>query len=235
MSARAPTRKRGNGVAKILLLEDDPFLGKALIVQLETAGHEVIWQSTIVQARASEAIDKFDLFIFDVNLPDGSGLEFCDEVRKKGSKLPIIMLTARTDDDSEVNGFESGANDYIKKPFSNKALLARIQMLLREPFLKEDKIRVGPVLVLVDQRKVIVDGNDLNLNRREFDIFARLAKTPGIVLSREQLLDSMDGEDILDRAVDSHFSHIRTKLKKLGIDSVSIRSVYGVGYTLEVA
>jgi two-component system OmpR family response regulator len=222
-------------VAKILLLEDDPFLGRALQVQLKTAGHEVTWQQTVMQAQASEATQIFELMILDVNLPDGSGLDLCHGFRQKGVKLPILILTAKTDEESEVSGFECGANDYIKKPFNNKVLIARIQALLREPFIKEEKIRVGPLVILVDQRKAQIDGVELQLNRREFDIFVRLARTPGIVLSREQLLVAVDGENSLDRVVDSHFSHIRMKLKKMGIESIAIRSVYGVGYTLEVA
>jgi len=169
-----------------------------------------------------------------VNLPDGSGLEFCKQERSRGVKNPIIVLTARTDDDSVVSGFECGANDYVKKPFSNRELLARIQSLLKEPFLQEEKIRVGPIVILMGQRKVMIDNQDIRLNRREFDIFVHLAKSPGVVLSREQLLQGLDTGDILDRTIDSHFSHIRAKLKKTGVDSVMIRSVYGVGYTLEV-
>jgi two-component system, OmpR family, response regulator len=222
-------------MAKILLLEDDPFLGKGLAIQLKTGGHEVSWQTSLAGARSVEETQAFDLFIFDVNLPDGSGLDLCAEFRAKGSKLPILILTAKTDEDSVVNGFESGANDYVKKPFNNRELLARIQFLLREPFLKEEKIRVGPIMVLVDQRKVVIEGRDLELNRREFEIFRHLAKSPGAVLSREQIITAMDpAENILDRTIDSHFSHIRAKLKKNGVDTVFIRSVYGVGYTLEV-
>lgn len=221
-------------MAKILLLEDDPFLGKGLAVQLKTSGHEVDWQPTVAQARNSAATTEFDLMILDVNLPDGSGLEFCRQERNRGVKNPIIVLTARTDDDSVVSGFECGANDYVKKPFSNRELLARIQSLLKEPFLQEEKIRVGPIVILMGQRKVLIDNQDIRLNRREFDIFVHLAKSPGVVLSREQLLQGLDTGDILDRTIDSHFSHIRAKLKKTGVDSVLIRSVYGVGYTLEV-
>src|SRR2546422_335972 len=104
-------------MAQILLLEDDPFLGKGLSVQLKAAGYDVTWQPTVLQAKASVATTQFDLLILDVNLPDGSGLEFCKAERDRGVKNPIIVLTARTDDDSVVSGFECGANDYVKKPF----------------------------------------------------------------------------------------------------------------------
>lgn len=223
-------------MARILLLEDDPFLGKGLMVQLNAAGHDVDWCSTVAHAKQASSANAFDLLILDVNLPDGSGMDFCRQERAMGRKNPIIMLTARTDDDSVVSGFECGANDYVKKPFSNRELLARLQSLLREPFVKDEKIRVGPIVIFVAQRKVEVDGAEIPLNRREFDIFVHLAQAPGIVLSREQLLQNLNsGGDIMDRTIDSHFSHIRAKLKKFGVSSVAIRSVYGVGYTLEIS
>ena len=222
-------------MARILLLEDDPILGKGLMIHLQLAGYEVVWESLIAKARASEASGKFDLLILDVNLPDGSGFDLCRDLRKAGSRLPIMMLTARSDDDSIEAGFESGANDYIRKPFSNRELLVRIQAQLKEPFLRDEQIRCGPVLVLVEKRRVLIDGQDMEFNRREFDIFTHLAKSPGAVLSREQLITALDrGDNILDRTIDSHFSHIRIKLKKKGVQNVSIRSVYGVGYALEL-
>lgn len=221
-------------MANILLVEDDPVLGKGLMLQLQSAGHNIHWETNLQKARQSDSHGPFDLLLLDVNLPDGSGLDFCREVRQTGKRLPIIMLTARTDDDSVVTGFESGANDYVKKPFSNRELLARIQTQLKEPFLREEQLRAGPVLVLVKQRRVMIDGQDMELNRREFDIFTHLIKSPGAILSREQLIVAIDSADnILDRTIDSHFSHIRSKLKKKGVQNVSIRSVYGVGYTLE--
>lgn len=222
-------------MAKILLLEDDPVLGKGLMINLNAAGHEVTWETKIESARIQEAEKAFDLLLLDVNLPDGSGLDFCTSVRQRGSRLPILMLTARTDEDSVVKGFEYGANDYVKKPFSTRELLARIQSHLKEPFARGEQMRLGPITVLLDQRRVLIDNVDLELNRREFDIFCHLVKAPGAVLSREQLLNSLgNGDNILDRTIDSHFSHIRAKLKKKSINRVTIKSVYGVGYTLEI-
>jgi DNA-binding response OmpR family regulator len=222
-------------MARILLVEDDPILAKGLQLNLRSAGHEVAWESRITTAQAREAQAPVDLILLDVNLPDGSGLDFCRTLRSKGSRLPIIMLTAKADEDSVVGGIEAGANDYIRKPFSTRELLARIQSQLKEPFQREDQIRSGPVLVLLGQRKVLIEGADLELNRREFDIFAHLVKSPGTILSRDQILNAMNkGDEVLDRTIDSHFSHIRAKLKKKDVKNVVIRSVYGVGYTLEI-
>ncbi|NJL24629.1 MAG: response regulator transcription factor [Calothrix sp. SM1_5_4] len=222
-------------MSRILLLEDDPILGKALLAYLQSAGHAVTLVSHPLQAREAEADGQFDLLLLDVNLPDGSGFDFCGEMREKGSRLPIIMLTARSDEDSVVTGFESGANDYIRKPVSNRELLARVQTHLNEPMKRDEQIRFGPILVLIGQRKVLIDGREIDFNRREFDIFSQLIRNPGIVLSREQVIAALNsGDNILDRTIDSHFSHIRSKLKKLNISHVQIRSVYGVGYKLEV-
>lgn len=222
-------------MAKILLVEDDPVLGRGLSMNLQRAGHEVTWEHRLQNARTAEAAIPFDLLILDVNLPDGSGFDLCREMRNKGSRLPILMLTARTDEDSVVTGISSGANDYIRKPFSLRELEARIQLQLKEPFQRDEQLRRGPVLILFSQRKVLINGVDMEFNRREFDIFAQMLRNNGAVMSREQLLMALNGNDnIMDRTIDSHFSHIRAKLKKHQITNVAIRSVYGVGYTLEI-
>jgi DNA-binding response OmpR family regulator len=222
-------------MARILLLEDDPVLGKGLQVHLQATGFEVTWFTHLAEARRQALADAFDLLLLDVNLPDGTGFDFCRELRVQGSTLPVVMLTARADEDSVVTGFDSGANDYVRKPFSNRELVARIQTHLKERGAREGEIRLGPIRVLPDQRRVLVDGVDLGLNRREFEIFSCLIRVPGGVLTREQLIDALSTADnILDRTIDSHFSHIRTKLKKNAVNSVLIRAVYGVGYKLEL-
>lgn len=221
-------------MAKILYVEDDPVLGKGLTVHLQASGHDVVWETTIAKAREAEATNPFEVLLLDVNLPDGSGLDFCHELRKRGSKLPVIVLTARSDDDSLVTGFECGANDYMKKPFSNRELVTRIQYHLKEPFMREVQIRNGPVLILLNQRKVLVNGTEIDFNRREFDIFVHLVKNPGTIMSREQLITAIGSENMLDRTIDSHLSHIRGRLKTANASQVTIRSVYGVGYTMDI-
>jgi DNA-binding response OmpR family regulator len=222
-------------MAKILLIEDDPILAKGLQVNLRQAGHEVAWEARLSSALEREAQTPIDLILLDVNLPDGSGIDFCRDLRQKGSRLPIIMLTAQTDEDSVVVGIEAGANDYIRKPFSTRELLARIQSQLKEPFQREDQIRTGPVIILLAQRKILIEGVELELNRREFEIFTHLVRNAGAVTTRDQILATMsNGDEVLDRTIDSHFSHIRSKLKKTGIKAITIRSVYGVGYTLDI-
>src|SRR5205085_8663007 len=131
-----------------------------------------------------------------------------------GVRLPIVILTAQSDEDSVVAGLTAGANDYIRKPFGNRELIARIKTALREPKKREENVHFGNVIVLRDQRRVIIDQHAIDLNRREFDIFNYLVQQGDSVVSRENLLQFLDREgEILDRTLDSHISHIRSKLK----------------------
>lgn len=222
-------------MARILLLEDDPILGKGLKANLETAGHRVTWETTLKSAHQKNESEAFELMILDLNLPDGTGLAFCQQMREKGSRIPILILSARTDEDTVETCFDNGADDYVKKPFSQRELNARIKSALREPALRDEQIRAGPVLILVDQRRVLVDGIEVDLKRREFDIFTYLTRNLGAVVSREKIIEALSsGEDLDDRTVDSHLSHIRSRLKKSSVAGVQILSVYGVGYRLEI-
>jgi DNA-binding response OmpR family regulator len=221
-------------MAKILLLEDDPILGKSLEVALKSEDHQVSWCHTMNDGQKAFHSQALDLLIVDVNLPDGTGYDFTQQVREGGSRLPVLMLTARNDEDSVVQGFESGANDYVRKPFSQKELFARIRVLLKEVLQNEEKIRSGPILVLTSQRRILIKDEEVGLNRREFDIFLYLARHLDAVVRREDILERLDsGSEIFDRTVDSHVSHIRSKLKRKGVTAVQIESVYGVGYRLK--
>jgi DNA-binding response OmpR family regulator len=218
----------------ILLVEDDPVLGAGIKMNLEMESYQISWARDLRSARESNQQNKFDLIVLDLGLPDGNGMSLCKELRESGSRLPIIMLTAQADEESVVSGLSAGANDYIRKPFGNRELLARIKTTLREPSLREDQLRFGNILVLRDQRRVLIDQHTIDLNRREFDIFTYLVNHGDTVVSRESLLQFLDREgEILDRTLDSHISHIRAKLKKAEVTTVSIASVYGVGYRLE--
>lgn len=221
-------------MSHILLVEDDPILGSGIKLNLEMEKYQVSWSRDLRTAREMNESNKFDLVILDLGLPDGTGLSFCKDLRAAGSRLPIIMLTAQSDEDSVVSGLGAGANDYVRKPFGNRELLARIKTALRDPTAREDQVRFGNILILRDQRRVMVDQNPIDLNRREFDIFTYLVNHGDSVVSRESLLQFLDREgEILDRTLDSHISHIRAKLKKAEVTSVTIASVYGIGYRLE--
>jgi len=221
-------------MSTILLVEDDPILGRSLVVSLEIEGYKLTWAKDLRSGLDAESKGQFDLIILDVNLPDGSGLDLCVAVRAKMSRIPIIFLTAKTDESSVVAGFEAGANDYVKKPFGNRELFARIKATLREPVRRDVQLRFGDLLLLTEKRQVFNKELEIDLNRREFDILTVFVQNSETVVTREKLLSFLDKEgEIFDRTIDSHVSHIRSKLKKSGLESLQITSVYGVGYRLE--
>jgi DNA-binding response OmpR family regulator len=218
----------------LMLVEDDPILGRGLSVSLELEGFKILWLKDFKSALEAIENEQYEIVILDVNLPDGSGLELCSKIRIKNTKVPIIFLTAKTDEDSVVAGFTVGANDYVKKPFGNRELLARIKALLREPPRRDIRLNFGDLSILPEKRQVFVKEIEIEFNRREFDILNIFMRSSEAVVTREALLNALDKEgEIFDRTIDSHVSHIRAKLKKANVETVQITSVYGVGYRLE--
>lgn len=223
-------------MSTIFLLEDDPLIGKAIRLQLELENYKVEWVQTLAEAKRHHAECKADMYLLDINLPDGSGFDFCQWLRNEGQQTPIVFLTARTDEESVVQGFENGANDYVRKPFSQRELIARIRNQLSETKATLELVRFAG-LTLIKNQQVLKNGEALiSLNRREFEILTTFFEHPETIVSREQLIERLaSGEEIFDRTVDSHISHIRSKLQKNGITAVKINSVYGQGYRLEKA
>lgn len=222
-------------MAQIFLLEDDPILGKAIQLQLELESYDVHWSKSLQEARKNYgAAAGIDLFLLDVNLPDGDGFAFCKWLRQEGVQTPVIFLTARTDEDSVVRGFDEGANDYIRKPFAHREVLARIKNQLSDKKPSLDLIRYAGLTLVKNQQILRTGTSFINLNRREFEILMIFFSQPETIISREQLISGFSaGEEIFDRTVDSHISHIRTRLQKNGVSSIKITSVYGQGYRLE--
>lgn len=220
----------------ILLVEDDPGLARGLQVNLELEGYKVSAAPTLSSADKIFPSKVFDLIILDLNLPDGSGFDFLTQVRSSGCKTPVIILTAQTHEDAVVEGLQRGANDYMRKPFGNKELFARIKAVLKQPILKEEQIRYADVVLLVEQRLIRHKDRNIEINRREFDILKYLVQRADKVVTRESLIQDMDKDsEIYDRTIDSHISHLRSKLKQNQIISIKISSVYGIGYRLEKA
>ncbi len=220
----------------ILLVEDDPAIARSLQVNLELEGYQTFWASTLKSAHQINEKEKLGLVILDLGLTDGNGFDFLSDVRKTGSRLPIIILTAKTDEDFVVEGLQRGANDYMKKPFGNKELIARIKAILREPNHRDIQLRYGDLLLLIDQRVAKYHEKSIELNRREFDLLHFLVLHADTIVNREFLLRSLDKEgEIFDRTIDSHISHLRSRFRSSGVKSIKISSVYGVGYRLEKA
>lgn len=222
-------------MSTILILEDDLMVGKSVQMQLGLEGFKVRWAQTIAEAQSCVlASQPDDLFLIDVGLPDGEGYEFCHWLRRNGVQSPIIFLSARVDEESIIKGFAQGANDYIRKPYSLREMIARIQNQLSDKKPSLELLRFAG-LTLVRNQQLLKHGESIiNLNRREFEILTVFFERPETIVTREQLIQRLSAaEEIFDRTVDSHISHIRAKLAKSEISGVRINSVYGQGYRLE--
>lgn len=219
--------------AKILLVEDDPQISKSLSMGLSFGGYEVATAENLSQAWMKFSAHPYDLLLLDVNLPDGTGIEFCQRVRAAGKELPVIFLSARTDEETVVQGISSGGDDYIRKPFGIEELKVRMNNLLKKSGPPRHVLQAGPLLLDLEKRTATLQGEPLTLGRREFDILAFLAKKAGDVATRDHILANLDEKpDLYDRTIDSHMSHLRRKLRDAG-EGVQIVAVYGVGYRLQ--
>ena len=222
-------------MSRILLVEDDPALGKSLKFALEKESYDVQWVDTIAGAEAKAMEKVFDLVALDLNLPDGNGLTFAKWMAKNRPQIPVLMITASNDEESVVAGFEAGAVDYVKKPFNNRELFARLKVVLRGRNNQQFKaLHYGEITIQPDQRVAKVGENTVELNRRQFQILCHFVANAESVVTRDNLIAALDkSEEMIDRTIDSHISHLRTKLRKAGAASVQISPVYGLGYRLE--
>jgi DNA-binding response OmpR family regulator len=228
---------------QILLVEDDPLISKSLKMSLGYKEYQVFVAGDLATAKKLFSEHTFDLLILDVNLPDGMSFPFCKSVREKDSQLPIIMLTARTDEESAVQGMTSGADDYVRKPFGINELLVRMQKLLERNTKLAKEIKYGPLKISSSKRMAWAYERELSLGKKEFDILHLLISKQGEVVTREEIVRVFGGEDseVYDRTVDSHLSHLRKKLRDCmsaenttGEQAIQITPVYGVGYRLEI-
>ncbi len=219
---------------KILLVEDDPLIAKSLKLSLGYQGFELIHSDTLAAARSSIETGKFDLFILDINLPDGLGFELCEELRRTQYFVPILMLTAKTDEDSVVKAIGLGADDYVRKPFGVKELVARMNRLLERKTKAPKLLEFGILKMDLNKRQAWASEIELSLGRREFEILRLLMQKDGDVTTRDEILSALDEEiAIYDRTIDSHLSHLRKKIREAGALQIQISPVYGVGYRLE--
>jgi DNA-binding response OmpR family regulator len=222
---------RGTG-GVLLLVEDDDSIGRLVKQYLEQQdGWRVVWLRAGEGAVTELRQHPIRLVVLDIGLPGIDGFEVCRRIRA-GSKVPIIMLTARDEEPDRVAGLELGADDYVSKPFSPRELSARIKAILRRSEQRnEDEVLSAREIVLRrDSREVAVGGAPVELTSKEFDLLACFLEHPGIVLSRERLLDLVWGMTYPGgtRTVDMHVAQLR---RKLG-DAEGIRTVRGAGYKL---
>ena len=226
----------GAGTGGVLLLvEDDDAIGRLVKSYLEQQdGWRVLWLRTGEEAITELRRHPVRLVVLDIGLPGMDGFEVCRTLRAH-SKVPIVMLTARDEEPDRVAGLELGADDYVSKPFSPRELAARIKAILRRAEHRDpsEVLISGPIELRRDEHDVTVDGSVVNLTSKEFDLLACFLEHPGIVLSRERLLDLVWGMTYPGgtRTVDVHVAQLR---RKLG-NPESIRTVRGSGYKLVAA
>jgi len=223
---------------RILIVEDEPGIADTLQYALRTEGFEPVCCATGEEALASARAEPPALVILDVGLPDTSGFEVFKRLRAS-SDVPVVFLTARSDEIDRVVGLELGADDYIAKPFSPRELVARVRGILRrstKPVTSSVVVPAPTLPVVVDEgrRQIRFYGRALELSRYEFGLLQTLASRPGHVFSRDALLDRVwgDATESLDRTVDAHVKTLRAKMKLVAPALEPIRTHRGSGYAL---
>jgi DNA-binding response OmpR family regulator len=224
---------------KVLVVDDEDHIVELARLYLTREGYEVEGVGDGSQALARFAQVKPDLVVLDIMLPGSDGLAICKEIRKQ-SQVPIIMLTARDEVTDKVVGLEVGADDYLTKPFHPQELVARAKALLRRARLEPDApklVRAGKLEVDLERHEVRHEQAKVQLRPKEFDLLTLLARHPGRVFQRSELLDLVWGYDFpgYTRTVDVHVQQLREKLAAAGVTEPSIETVWGVGYRLELA
>ena len=217
----------------ILVVDDERHIIDLIRLYLEKEGFAVVAAHDGEEALALHARHEPDLVVLDLMLPKIDGFEVCREIRRRGD-TPILMVTARTDDVDAIVGLELGADDYVTKPFNPRALVARVKAILRRTGSTARggrPIEVGALRIDPRRREASVADRRLELRFREFDLLAALARDPGIVMTRDALLEDVWGTDFPGetRTVDVHVAEVR---KKLGRDGPQIETVRGLGYRL---
>jgi DNA-binding response OmpR family regulator len=224
---------------RVLVVDDEDHILELARLYLAREGYQIETVSDGALALARFGQVKPDLVVLDIMLPNVDGLTICREIRKQ-SQVPIIMLTARDEVTDKVVGLELGADDYLTKPFHPQELVARAKALVRRARLEPDQpklVRAGRLEVDLERHEVRCGEGKVQLRPKEFDLLALLARHPGRVFQRSELLDLVWGYDFpgYTRTVDVHVQQLREKLAQGGVTDPSIQTVWGVGYKLEIA
>jgi two-component system alkaline phosphatase synthesis response regulator PhoP len=227
---------------KALVVEDEPHIRELVALHLRLEGLQVIESSTGDDAIRIAEAEPFDLVILDLMLPRVDGMTVCRAVRRQRTNgdVPILMLTARREESDKVLGLESGADDYLTKPFGVRELVARVRALLRRPRASQmasppradTPVIAGPLRLDPARRQAVVDANVIELTPHEFDVLYLLASRPGIVFTREMLLEQVWTNDthVTERSVDTLIKRLRQKIEADTRDPRLILTVWGTGY-----
>ena len=239
-SRRADLTVRARSTAmtsRLLLIDDDARLMAMLGDYLRSAGMAVEVVGSLAAGRTRIAADPFDALVLDLMLPDGDGLDLCRELRSdaRTRQLPLLMLTARGEPMDRILGLELGADDYLPKPFEPRELLARVKALLRRaapPEGDDEVLRFGRLEVDLGARMARLGGEPCDLTSHQFDLLVVLAQSPGRVLSRDQIMDSLKGHPLeaFDRSIDVHISRIRAVIEDDAKQPRRVLTVRGAGY-----
>ncbi len=221
----------------VLVVDDEKTLVKALSFNLEKEGFRVDQAYDGEEPIQKVFAIKPDIVVLDLMLPELDGFEVCRRIRKK-LNIPIIMLTARSEDIDKVLGLELGADDYLTKPFNSRELVARIKAILRRSSVREEEakklLQIGNLQIDLLQHRVSLEGDNINLTSKEFALLSFLAANAGNVYSREQLLEEVWGYDYYGdvRTVDVHVRHLREKIERDPGNPEYILTIWGTGYKL---
>jgi two-component system alkaline phosphatase synthesis response regulator PhoP len=218
----------------ILIIEDEPKVAQLARDYLEGGGFQVLAAADGTTGLAIARRERPELIVLDLMLPGMDGLDVCRVLRRE-SDVPIIMLTARSEETDRLIGLELGADDYISKPFSPRELVARVRALLRRAkgtVYQPGVIRAGDLVIDIDAHRLRRAGQHIHLTRLEFNLLQVLAQHPGQIYSRAQLLEKLHGVAFegYDRSVDAHIKNLRRKIENDPSDPQYILTVYGVGY-----
>lgn len=225
---------------KILIIEDEPNIRELVLYNLQANGYNGIEAEDGIMGITMVHTEKPDLILLDIMLPGKNGYDICRELRGEGNNTPIIMLTAKNEEIDKVLGLEFGADDYISKPFGIRELMARIKAVLRryenvvhEPASASEHIlKIGELEINIERHQVTVNGQNIELTLKEFELLSYLAENRGHVITRDQLLDKVWGIEYAGetRTVDVHIRYLR---KKLGDEDKYIETIRGKGYKLK--
>jgi DNA-binding response OmpR family regulator len=237
---------RSRPIRRILVIEDDRDIAELIAMNLADLPAQITLAHEGREGLALALKGGWDAIVLDLRLPGMNGLDICRELRTQGTYMPILMLTARSGELDRVLGLELGADDYLTKPFSVLELQARIKALLRRsgysatepsanPLLQSEIAEQGPLMVNRSERRVRLDGGELLLTPREFDLLWHFLKHPGRVFTRSDLLADVwgYGHDGYDHTVNSHINRLRSKLGDDRAEPRFIHTVWGVGYRFE--
>ncbi|EPR69570.1 response regulator transcription factor [Cyclobacterium qasimii] len=225
------------GDKKILLIEDDKDIAELVVLHLNNVGYAVESVNTFAKGMDCALNNQYQLILLDLMLPDGDGLDICRNLRMEKIQTPIVMLTAKTEEIDKVLGLESGADDYIGKPFSIREFIARVKAIIRRSAIsiienETEVFQFDNLTINIFKRKVTLDDKILELTKKEFELLYFLAKNKGVTYSREKLLNIIWGYEYAgyDHTVNSHINRLRAKIEDSPNKPKFILTAWGVGY-----